>query len=199
MNEADPPNTQSSQNPVKLADPQSGVTSVPLETWRHPVSEVVRRGQTVEREATAEERTVLAAALAIPDVRRLSARYRLTALGGERYGLAGALVADLIQTCVVTLDPIDVRLELPLEAEFRHDHDRPPETAGDSEAEILKLPDYEPIEDSYLAVGRVAFETLAAGLDPYPRKVGSEFDWTDEEGARATSPFAALAKLKRDP
>jgi hypothetical protein len=46
--------------------------------------------------------------------------------------------------------------------------------------------------------GRVIFETLAASLDPYPRKPNAEFVWKIEKGTdpAAAGPFAGLSSLK---
>ena len=172
----------------------------PLAAWSHTTADVARRGHAVEREATPEERRRLASALSVPEIKRLIVRYRLTALGGDRFSLSGDMTADIVQACVVTLEPVAATLKLPLEAEFRADGDaRPVPVSEGDEAEVLALPDYEPIEGGQLMVGRVVAEVLAAGLDPYPRQPGAEFNWSDEAGARAISPFAALAKLKREP
>ena len=34
--------------------------------------------------------------------------------------------------------------------------------------------------DGIIPVGRIVFETISAGLDPYPRKPGAEFTWADK-------------------
>jgi hypothetical protein len=48
-------------------------------------------------------------------------------------------------------------------------------------------------------VGRIVYETVSAALDPYPRKSGAEFTWSDPreaEAAARANPFALLKKLK---
>ena len=63
---------------------------------------------------------------------------------------------------------------------------------------MLQGPDIEPLEGHEIAIGRIVFETLAAALDPYPRKGDASFNWTepDNPDEKKTSPFAVLAKLK---
>lgn len=171
---------------------------MPLHGWREAAADVMRRTVKSERIATPEQCARLASVLEIPEVRNLAVNYRLTASARDRYRLEGELAAVVVQSCVVSLEPVEARLRLPIDAEFRTD----PEiavTAGADETEVLALPDYEPTENGELAIGRVVYETLAAGLDPYPRKAGAEFTWQDEAGRAATSPFAALARLKREP
>ncbi len=54
------------------------------------------------------------------------------------------------------------------------------------------------LDGDRIDVGRIVYETLSAGLDPYPRKEGAEFDWADPKTGVADSanPFAVLKKLK---
>ena len=51
------------------------------------------------------------------------------------------------------------------------------------------------LSDGTADLGAIAAEFLLLGIDPYPRKPGAEFAQPAQEGA-ATTPFAALAKLK---
>lgn len=167
--------------------------------WSHLATELTRPRRSFDRTATPEECAAVAAALQVPQVKELKAHYELSAISTGRYKLVGELRARLVQTCVVSLEPIENTLELPFEAEFRTDPDQLRNTgSNEDEVEILTLPDFEPIENGQLAVGRVVFDTLGSGIDPYPRKEGAIFNWSDEEGARAISPFSALAKLKRE-
>ena len=55
--------------------------------------------------------------------------------------------------------------------------------------------------DGRIELGGLLYETLATGLDPYPRRAGASFEWTEspDEAASATapgSPFAALSRLR---
>jgi len=52
-----------------------------------------------------------------------------------------------------------------------------------------------------IAVGRVVFESLAATIDPFPRKPDAVLDWqspdpADAPGGKTENPFAVLANLK---
>jgi len=84
------------------------------------------------------------------------------------------------------------------------------ETESSTQVAVLMLaienaiddaPEPEPIVAGQIAVGRVVFESLAAALEPYPRKPGAVLDWqaplpADAAATTATSPFAVLANLK---
>ncbi len=108
---------------------------------------------------------------------------------------------NLVQTCVVTVEPFDVLIDETVDAEFW-----PPaqieawDSERGTEAEIDDdTPDPEPIVDGRLAVGALVHQALVMAVDPHPRKPGVEFGSvaTDTEADRAAEkPFAALAKLR---
>jgi uncharacterized metal-binding protein YceD (DUF177 family) len=167
--------------------------------WLHSLAEIPRARRAFTRQATAQELETLARALELPAVNSLDVRYGLAGQAPGSYALDGTLTARVVQTCVVSLEPFETIVEVPLAAEFRDGPAEPAVASADTaEVEILALPDIEPIEDGQLDIGRVVFESLAAGLDPNPRKPDATFSWTDSNAGNL-SPFAALAKLKRDP
>jgi hypothetical protein len=59
----------------------------------------------------------------------------------------------------------------------------------------------EAVVDGRIDLGPVIYESLATALDPYPKREGVSFDWSqgaeEEAGQAETGPFAALAALKR--
>ena len=115
----------------------------------------------------------------------------------SRCRLIGHLRARLTQACVATLEPLPQSIEEEFEVEFWPAGSLP-ETV-DTEVEALSVPDVEPVEHGTVRVGRVVFETLAAALDPYPRKSGAESRMArsgDGEDTGTPGPFEALKKLK---
>lgn len=164
--------------------------------WSHACAEIPADGKELTRTASAEDLSQLSDTLGILALERLEARYRLTALAHGRFRLEGEIRAKVSQACVVTLEPVASDIVEPLAVEFWPAADIP--AVSDTEQDALAIEEREPIEQQRLAVGRVVFETLAAALNPYPRKPGAKFDWEDATpaGSPASSPFAALAKLK---
>ena len=61
------------------------------------------------------------------------------------------------------------------EADFWPQEDMPAPESG--ELDIDDEPEREPIVAGQIAVGRVVFESLAAAIDPFPRKPGAVLDW----------------------
>jgi hypothetical protein len=65
--------------------------------------------------------------------------------------------------------------------------------------DILESDPPEPIVNGRVDLGHLAAEIFASAINPYPRKDGVEFDWSDPNAAEneaASRPFAALARLK---
>ena len=158
---------------------------VPLD-WGHEIDEVHAGGLEIQRKATAAECAALARALDILQCDSLDVSYRLRRAPAEGYRLRGKLIAEVDQACVVTLAAVHETVRVEFDVEFR-----PAEEVASLDGGAVDLEEQteiEPIDGKWLAVGRVVFEELAAGLDPYPRRPGAEF-----------APFAVLAKLKQPP
>ena len=165
--------------------------------WRHDVSSIPECGLDLQREATADERTALAGELGISKCETLTARYTITPRGEGCYLLSGTVSARITQTCIITLDPVTQDFEERLQIELHRTGETQDE--GANEHDVLVETDTGWIENGMIDVGRLVFECLSAGIDPYPRREGAEFEWTDPIAASdkaAGGPFAALSKLK---
>ena len=159
-------------------------------------------GASGEIVATRAEMDAIAGLLDLVRLEGLTFDYRFTHGVSGRLRLVGRLKADVTQTCVVSLDPVDARIDVPLEVEFW------PEAllaTAESNAElpgsVVVLDGPEPIVCGRIDLGAVAYETLATALDPYPKREGVGFDWSQAEPNQAqeaqSGQFAALAALKR--
>jgi len=118
---------------------------------------------------------------------------------GGVVGLAGRLVAELVQSCVVSLAPVPAAIDEEIEARFIADHpvDRR-HTAEDIELEEDDPPEVAP--GGRIDLGELTVAQLALVLDPYPRAPGVHFDaaeWGEAPSGKGSSPFAALAGLKK--
>lgn len=163
--------------------------------WIEKTTDIPAGGLNRNREATSAELQQIAQALDILKVGDLSSRYRITAIAGGGYRLAGTIAANVEQACVVSLEPVSGKINAAFDVEFW------PTVApadNEEEASILSGSDVEVLEHGLIPVGRIVFETLSASLDPYPRREGAEFNWQDPKAEKAESanPFAALSKLK---
>ncbi len=158
-----------------------------------------RKGQTMKLEADAGERAALAKTLGIEAIERLGAEFHLDRVSAGAVHLRGRLEADVVQICVVSLDRVRQHIEEPMRMTLL-----PTETAdGRPQPRVLIDPMDEEDRGTYCAgridLGMIVREQLALNLDPYPRAPGAEIEATGSTEARQrASPFAALARLKRD-
>lgn len=171
-----------------------------LTDWTIPVTAVPEGGMRFTRTGTENERRALADALEILEVTALTCDLRIRPLRQGRYQMAGTVKADVVQACVVSLEPVKGSVEETIDLEFWPEGQipGPPSTAQDEWFDPQAPDGAEPIEHGRIAAGRLVFETLSAALDPYPRKPGATLSYQEEPDMKAqVHPFAALAKLKQ--
>lgn len=145
-------------------------------------------GLSLTIEADAAERAALCARLELQALERLQATVGLHHHGnGEVFIVKGRVEAQLVQTCVVSLEPAPATLAFAFERLF---------TTGEvpDEEEITVDPallDLEPADGDMLDLGEIVVEEIAVNLDPYPRAPGVELPATGG-GQDEEHPFAAL-------
>lgn len=147
---------------------------------------------------TASEATALARLLGAQAVRKLRFAGRLTPLAAGGWRLEAELGATVVQTCVVTLEPVSTRIDQPVRRSFL------PQAAVQA-AELVLDPDeddeVEPLGER-IDLGLIATEALALALPAYPRKAGVAFGGpasvghADDTDDPTRKPFAALAALR---
>ena len=170
-------------------------------TWNYATAEIPDNGLAVQRSATPEECDAVRTELDILGCEAIDVRYRIRAVAGDAFRLQGTFKAKVTQACVVSLEPVAEVVTGDLDVEFTPDPAARSGKEGEAGVDPFARADIEPIENGVIDVGRVLFEELAAGLDPYPRAKGSQFDWQDpvaakDQGPATISPFAKLAALK---
>ena len=139
-------------------------------------------------------RGAIAATLKLDGLRSLTADVEAAPwLDGVR--LRGRWRADVVQTCGVTLEP----LESQLSGEFdvrAVPADSAAAPSGEGEAGIDLEADDPPdvLETDRVDLAAYVIEHLALEIDPYPRKPGVEFEPPPAEPE--ASPFAVLRNLK---
>ena len=166
------------------------------------VDQVPNSGLDVDVVATPAECEALARRFGIVAVGALAAQVRLKPIrGGEVIRVNGRLTADVVQSCVVTLEPVPAHVDEEFDMTFS--------TAAEEEAEEdlseidLSLEDEDPpdpIVGGIIDVGEVVSEHLALALDPFPRKPGASIPAAREPAAEddgRPNPFAVLAKLRQ--
>ena len=164
--------------------------------------EELKEGEEGMIEVNRGERETIAALLDLRALDRLTIVFRLNRRGQGRLALQGTLAAAVTQTCVVSLEPVESTLDVPVEVEFWPVPMIDDLAASPDEAASHGTLDWpEPIEGGKIDLGPVIYETLATALDPYPKREGVSFEWTEApstsaEPEQAESPFGALKRLK---
>jgi uncharacterized metal-binding protein YceD (DUF177 family) len=171
-------------------------------------ADVPPAGKELRFEVDEATRAKLAARMGIVELKRLAGVASIRPYRKEGLTLDCRFEADLVQSCVVTLDPVDEHVDEEFRQRYLPAHllDLPSAKAPDSQREIavdIEADDApEPMAAGGIDVGEAVAERLALALDPYPRKPGASFDTPPEEVDDASesrpNPFAALEKLKKN-
>lgn len=160
------------------------------------VAKVGESGLAQTIEAKLGEVEKIAAYLDLVAVHSLKADIKLSRWRGRGLRVNGTMTAEVTQSCVVTLEPVEAKIEAEFERRFLPDDD----LAGgeDSAHEVFVDPEGEDPPEPLgrdVDLGEILVEELSLNLDPYPRKAGVEFH--DEAASTPReNPFAKLAKLK---
>lgn len=182
----------------------------PAEFSRPMDASTVSSRETVRTiEATPAERLALARRLELEALDSLAATLRLRRVRGEMVRVSGTISADVVQCCVVTLDPVANHVEDSFEELFAPPH-LVPEMDEVSIMDFLSDEIPEPFENGRIDLGELVAQHLSLSLDPFPRAPGVapvEIVEVDEEtepgtdgggdaGEERPNPFSTLAKLK---
>ncbi len=161
-----------------------------------PWGSIGKQEKREELVASESERAALARRFGILAIDRLTANLRLRQEPGGSVRVRGKMVADVVQPCVVTLEPVRQSVEEEVDLRFL--------PAGAELDDDPEGPDEILTEDNVLELGEAIAEQLSLALDPYPRAPGAaledgfsvgEEDEPESEPKRP-NPFLGLAALK---
>lgn len=147
---------------------------------------------------TAEERARFAVELGIVGIKKLTFHGQVAPAGNRDWRLEATLGATVVQSCVVTLEPVNTRIDVKIKRRYNADLDVP-------EGAEAEMPEDDSIEllGEHIDPQSVMIEALAIELPDYPRKGEAQLETANftEPGKAAMTdedarPFAALADLK---
>jgi uncharacterized metal-binding protein YceD (DUF177 family) len=148
-----------------------------------------------------EERKALAAALGLVDVSALSAEVRLKRDRNRVIHVDGRLTAEVVQECVVSLEPVRQTIDEPINLRFVEGG--LDAKSGSSAVDIEPTGDDPPeiVHGPTIDLGQFVVEHFILAVDPFPRAPGAELPANPlgEAEDSADSPFSVLGALVRRP
>ncbi len=130
--------------------------------------------------------------------------------GGMVVHVTGHVRATLKQSCVVTLDPVNAKVDEDFEAWFadpdqaialaKVKHDQQIKAGGETPI-LEEYEDPEPIIDGKIDLGELVTQHLSLAINPYPHAEGVRYEYGDDEPQKVpeafkNNPFAALKDWK---
>jgi hypothetical protein len=160
----------------------------------YDLSKLSEAGAEVVIAPNAGQRARLAEWAGVDAVEHFEARIVLQRRSANRFAYEAAVAADVVQSCVVTLEPVYSHLAFNVERQL-HVSKRP--AAGRLKHELTPDADEGPeeIQDSRYDLAGPLLEDFALAIDPYPRARGVVFEPPADPEPRET-PFAVLKPLK---
>ena len=176
------------------------MTALPEFSW--PVDAARLPGKGIARRIApdAAQRAAIAQRLGLVSLDAFDVDIAVTPWRGDGARLVASFTADVVQTCVVTLEPVPQHLEERFETRFLPPERIAPPEPG-KEIEIAAEDDDAPealggTSGSMLDAGELAVQHLSLALDPYPRAPNARLPEAAIDEAGDVSPFAALEALR---
>jgi len=153
-------------------------------------------GSTVEVAAHGDELARLARWAGVDTVRAFAATVSLRRISQSRFGFEADLDADIVQSCVITLEPVETHIARHIVRELLLAPRAEPAageltlSAGDDDVpEAIASLEYD--------LAAPLLEEFVLAIDPYPRKAGAAFAAPPEPDDAPETPFAVLKSLKK--
>jgi uncharacterized metal-binding protein YceD (DUF177 family) len=132
--------------------------------------------------AESAEREALARRFDLLSLDRLGAEVRLQRIGGGLVRLSGRLSAEVVQACVVSLEPVASALEEDFAMLYG------PTQPGKSVMVDLETDVAEPFDGDAIDIGEAVAQQLALALDPYPRAPGASLEGRGDAASATGKP-----------
>jgi hypothetical protein len=158
-----------------------------------------RAGDEVVITARGDELDRLAEWAEVRAVETFSAKVWLQKLSEASFTYDADFKTEIVQECVVTLEPVRSVIERKIHRKLRLADARRP--APNSDVVVDSVSDEDDVREeisstNYDLVGPL-LEEFALAIDPYPRAPGVTFRPPEDRDARPESPFAVLKNLKK--
>lgn len=173
-------------------------------SYKVKVGHISANPVTVKLVADASELEGLARLWRVETVKRLESELQVARWKKDGVRIHGHVEAEIVQSCVVTLDPVETRISEEFDRIYVPEGSRLARLVLDERGEMVLDPEGDDIPEQFsgdtIDAGDVVCEAVALAIDPYPRKAGVEFaDHVESTEAddRKPSPFAVLKDWKK--
>ncbi len=169
------------------------------------VSQLPRKGRHVRIEPQSADLSRLAAEHGLVSVDSFCADLLVAPWKRDGVRITGSVTADIVQSCVVSLEPLPARISQSVDAVFVPEKSRIGRIAEETGGELLLDPEGDDMPETFsgfaIDVGALSEEFFELAIDPYPRQPGAAVaasgpEYDDSE--TVPSPFQKLAHLKRE-
>ncbi|MBP2158371.1 MULTISPECIES: DUF177 domain-containing protein [Asticcacaulis] len=169
--------------------------------WTHTVRfDAARRGLALDLSADEATRKRIAESFGMISLDALTIHAETRSLPGIKpvVRVTVTLKGEVTQECGVSLEPFSHAITSEIEVDVIQAADVTDEVApvGENELSLDDLDEPDVVSNGQIDVGQYAIEALGEAYDPFARKPGVVFE--EPEAEAEPSPFAVLAKLKRD-
>ena len=160
-------------------------------------------GADVEIAASADQRAALAAAYELVAVNGLSASTTLAPADGGLVRVEGRIVADIVQSCVVSLEPVAQHIDERFAVDFAPAGSPQAQPAAAAAREVAIDPDApdppELMDGTIVDLGALVEEMFVLAIDPYPHAPGAALpaESATEPELAEEFPFAVLREVMR--
>ncbi|HXJ02651.1 MAG TPA: DUF177 domain-containing protein [Micropepsaceae bacterium] len=163
---------------------------------------VPERGSEVVLAPSEGQRQAISRWLGIEALEALKATVQISREGDDSYACTGTFEADVVQACVVTLEPVRAHLS----GEYRRLYRVLPRSPARRKKPVLEArgveisvgdeDEPELLDSPVLDLAAPLLEEVSLALNPYPRAPGVSFEPPAEEAEPEDNPFAVLKQLK---
>lgn len=183
----------------------NGAGEKPPFSYPVKVGNISANAVTVKLEADARELEGLARLWQVVSVGSLKAELQIARWKKDGVRVKGRVKADIVQSSVVTLEPVSSKIDEEFEQIFVPEGSKLARIVSDT-AEMVIDPDGPDLPEMFtgdtIDVGEVVAEFAALAIDPYPREPGAEFadhlEGDADEKSGRPNPFAVLKDWKKD-
>jgi uncharacterized metal-binding protein YceD (DUF177 family) len=173
-------------------------------SWKVHLHDLPRSGRQLTIHADEGQRAAIAQFADLREVPAFDAELALAPADRGGVRITGILHAEVIQTCVVSLQPVPDSLEVDIHRSFAPAEPRR-RGHGDVSGELVIAFDEEdppePLPSGDLDLAGILIEEFLLALDPYPRHPEAVLDRSaddDDDDSHEAGPFAGLKALKED-